>query len=121
MIIKIIDDQQLNINSIDELFYHLYHIEKLTVFSVKKFILESEWSSTTEKMQELAASILQVVKSYFLLHHIILDLLNELEIECDKMKFLIQFIVEKLMNSFGESKQNCSFIYLLKSLKWKTY
>ena len=66
-------------------------------------------------MQELAASILQVVKSYFLLHHIILDLLNELEIECDKMKFLIQFIVEKLMNSFGESKQNCSFIYLLKS------
>ena len=51
-LIQIIDDQQLNINSIDELFYHLYHIEKLTVFNVKKFILESEWSSTIEKMQE---------------------------------------------------------------------
>ena len=61
--IKIIEDQQNIIDSIDNLFYWLNHIDTISVKSVKDLISNSIWISSKENIQELAAYILQVIKT----------------------------------------------------------
>ncbi|KAK8836958.1 hypothetical protein M9Y10_036992 [Tritrichomonas musculus] len=121
-LMETVDDQQLSTESIEKLFHHLYHIKELPISRVKIFI-ESEWSNTIEKVQELAAFILQVVKSDFRLHNAIIDLLLQLnnnenddeeENETNQLPILVPFIVSYLMNSFGESKHCCSLIVKLR-------
>lgn len=70
-----IDEHQTIIDSIENLFYLLYNIKEKTVKTVKTAIIESEWSKTEEKVKELAAFIIQVVKSDILLHQDIVELL----------------------------------------------
>ena len=114
---KTADDQQLNTDSIENLFYHLYHIKELTLEKVKLYIIESEWSRTIEKVQELMAIILQVVRSDFYLHQIITDLLIELDEEgkddSNKLSILLPFLIKKLMNTFGSDCHYSNFIYKL--------
>ncbi|KAK8843767.1 hypothetical protein M9Y10_024837 [Tritrichomonas musculus] len=109
-----IDDQQQLIESIEELFECLYHIKEKTVKEVSRLIVESEWCKTKE---EVGAFILQVVKTKIELHCQLSELILELDQESDSSKnleILKPFIVNKVMSSFGESKQNCSFIYNLR-------
>ena len=70
-----IDEQQSNVEIIDNLFDLLYNIKEKTVESVRDSIIESDWSKTAEDVQELAAFILQVVKTDFTFHRYLVDLL----------------------------------------------
>lgn len=95
----------------------MHRINDITVSKVTKFIIKSPWSSSDEKVYELAAFILQVVNSDIRLHHSIAELLLELENKSNKIRnlsVLIPFLIHKLLDSFGESKFNCSFLYVLR-------
>ena len=112
-----IDEQQNFIDTIDELFNMLININQMTVSTVAENILNSNWSKTDESVQELAAFILQVIKTNILLHDKLSDLLIQLDKEADEtnsLKILKPFINDKLYKAFGESKQVCSFIYNLR-------
>ncbi|KAK8872159.1 hypothetical protein M9Y10_007921 [Tritrichomonas musculus] len=112
-----IDEKQQLIESIDELFEWLYHIKEKTVKEVSRLIIDSELSNTKEGVEEVGAFILQVVKTNLGLHCQLSELIFELDKESDSsnnLEILKPFIVNKVMSSFGESKQNCSFIYNLR-------
>ena len=99
---KKIDDQQMIIDQIDELFDLLYHIQEKTVETVKNSIIESNWSKGIEKVQELAAFILQIIKSDFLMHDSILELLIQLDKEANDMNnlsVLLPSVVSQLLYS----------------------
>ena len=99
---RTIDDKQKMINKIDDIFDLLYNIDEKTVGTVARAIVDSEWSKTIEKVQELAAFILQVIKSGFLLHNSILDLLIHLNGESsntNKLEILLPFVSQQLILS----------------------
>lgn len=99
---QMIDNQETNINSIDEVFDWLYNIKEKTVDFVKKSIIESSWIETEENVQELAAFILETVQTDFLLHPYLCDLLiqlNEEAKETNFLKILIPFIKRKLFDN----------------------
>lgn len=114
--IQTIDDEQLLIDEIDEIFEWLYDIKKITVKTVQNKILKSDWIQSTTSVQELAAIILQVINADFIYHSYLIELivlLNNESNEDNCINILVPFLSEKLLNSIGESKLNCSFIYLL--------
>lgn len=76
-----VDEQQKIIDSIDELFDLLYNVRKHGLVKVKFWISQSKWSRTEESVQELAAFILQVVKSSFSLHREMAELIIQLNDE----------------------------------------
>ncbi|KAK8872183.1 hypothetical protein M9Y10_007947 [Tritrichomonas musculus] len=111
-----IDDYQDVIDSIDELFEWLFHIKEKTVISVKNSIAHSNWCQTEDDIQELAASILQVVNTDIFLHSYLAELLVQLEKESNEtnlLNLLVPTIVKNLMLSFGKNMQNCSFVFNL--------
>ncbi|KAK8842518.1 hypothetical protein M9Y10_026110 [Tritrichomonas musculus] len=100
-----IDDQQTIIDSIDDLFNLLYNIKENTVEKVTHTIVDSEWSQTADKVKELAAFIIQAVKTDFLLHHYLIELIIQLDKESNetnKLEILSKFIVDQLLDiAFG--------------------
>ncbi|KAK8892562.1 hypothetical protein M9Y10_029795 [Tritrichomonas musculus] len=99
-----IDEQQTIIDSIDNLFDLLYNINNYGIQKVKFSIVQSQWSQTEENVQELAAFILQVIKTNSFLHKEIVELLiqlnEEANEEANKLKILLPFIVDKLMTQY---------------------
>lgn len=113
---KSIDEQQNNIEIIEELFGWLYKIQVLTVETVAKSILESFWCETEEDVHELAAFILQVIKTDPILHPFLADLIIQLDNEANdenSLKILAPFLIKKLISSLGKTSNNCSFVYHL--------
>ena len=114
--VKKSDDQQLIIESVNELFELLYKIKELTVESVKDKIIESEWSKTEENVQELAAFILQVVRSSITLQTYMVDLIELLDKESNKksnkLEILIPFISNRIMTYIAINKSMNSFVFL---------
>ena len=113
---QLIDDQQEDIDSIDNLFNLLCHINESSVLKVKNEIIDSFWSRKEDDVRELAAFLIQIINNYFLLHHYLVDLLVELdkakeEEETNNLKFLLPLISSKMMESFCESFCKASFIY----------
>lgn len=83
---------------------------------VKNSIYDSFWSKSEEDVHELAAFILQVIKTDFSYHSYLIDLLIELDKEADETNFLdllMPFIIDKLIFSFNNSLIKSSFIYNL--------
>ena len=100
---KKIDEQQTIIESINQLFDWLYNIQKYTIQFVKDSIVHSKWIENEENVQELAAFILQVVKTNFHLHKNIVDLLlqlNEEAKESNSLNILLPFIIKKLVTFY---------------------
>ena len=116
-----IDEYQTIIDSIEDTFESLYNIKEKTVETVKNEIIESMWPHTEDNVKELAAFILQVVKTDMSLHSYLIELLEQLDKEADetnKLNILVQFIKKILLNSaFENSKQismtSLSFIFKL--------
>ena len=95
-----IDENQTVIDSIDQLFELLLNIKTDGLNKVKNLIIQSKWSKETEKVQELAAFIIQIVKPTFSLQNEMADLLIALNNEADEtdpLKTLLPFIVDNLM------------------------
>ena len=123
-----IDDNQIINESVDFLFDLLYNIKENTVKKVFDSIIISEWVKTIEDVQELAAFFIHVIKTdSTILHPYLIDLLEKLRSlsinseekeQHDNLKILIPLIIKKLMNSFGESNSNCSFVYILYKKKF---
>ena len=98
-----VDEQQKIIDSIDELFDSLYNVRKHGLEKVKFWISHSKWSQTEENVQELAAFILQVVRSSFSLHREMAELiiqLNDESNESNKLGILVPFIVNHLLTFY---------------------
>lgn len=74
-IIKRIEEQQKEIDTVDQIFNLLYHINEITINKVKLSIIQSNWIKTIDNVKELAAFILQVIRSDILLHQNIAELL----------------------------------------------
>lgn len=113
---KTIDDEQIIVDSIEEVFNWLYKIKDLNVETVKNLLLESNWISTEENVQELTAFLLQVINCDSTYHPYLIELIIELDKEANEtnsLKILMPFIIRKLFFSFGESLLNCSFVYKL--------
>ncbi|KAK8842926.1 hypothetical protein M9Y10_025792 [Tritrichomonas musculus] len=111
-----IDEQQIIIDSINELFDLLYNIKEKTVDSVKNKIIESNWSKSEQSVLELAAFILQVIQSDILLHPFLIELLIELDKEANetnKLDTLLPIVKKQLMLSFAATPLISSFIYKL--------
>ena len=115
----ILDEYQDPAESIDELFECLYNIEKETVpfFENKNF---TTWFKSEDKVQELAAFILQVIRTNFRVHQKFADLLVSINHKSNKERHLndlVPFIVDKLMANFGNEMHECAFICLLRLKK----
>ena len=98
-----IDEQQPNIDSIDNLIGILYKIKNIGIEKAKFMIIQSKWFKKEEKIQELAAFILQIIKPSFSLQNEMAELLIELskeEDKTDKFNLLITTIVDYLMNIY---------------------
>ncbi|KAK8840572.1 hypothetical protein M9Y10_030782 [Tritrichomonas musculus] len=114
--VQTIDEKQIIIDEINEIFHQLYHINEISVESVKDSIIESSFSYGEENVQELAAFILHVIHTKYFLHSYLIDLLitlNEAADEENDLNILLPFLVKQLMIQIGKNKLNCSFIYLL--------
>lgn len=112
----IFDQYQDTVDSIDELFECLYNVKQETIPIICNKLLYSSWLKTEEKLQELAAFIIQVIRTSFLSHQNLIDLLITLSQNSFKIKQLnnlIPFIVDKLMVNFGNDPHECSFIFKL--------
>ena len=100
-----IDEQQTIIDSIEGLFEWLYKIKEKSVEIVARSIIESKWSKTEDDVKELAAFILQVIKTDFLLHQPLFELITQLDKEAsetNELKILIPFISKQLMKKFNK-------------------
>lgn len=113
---KVIEEKHEIIDEINEIFKALYDIKKLTVKTVSEVINESVFSHGEENVQELAAFLLQVVRSDFSLHFEISELLFYLKENADdqnELNLLFPFFVKELMLSFTDNRFQCSFVYLM--------
>lgn len=112
-----IDDEQSLIEPIDQLFDLLYKINEKNISTTVDSILKSNWVRTKSSVLEFAAFFLQVVKTDFLLQDSLLEMLIQLDSkssESNELNVLLPCVVKKLMDSFGDDKHNCSFIYKLR-------
>ncbi|KAK8841335.1 hypothetical protein M9Y10_026948 [Tritrichomonas musculus] len=73
-LIEKIEENQKTVDKISQLFEWLYKINVLSVKTVKNLIIESKWSKTEENVQEMAAFILQAIKTDDLLHSNLIEL-----------------------------------------------
>lgn len=106
---KKIDEQQLIINTVDDLCELLYNIKENSIEKVKEKIFESKWSKTKDNVHELAAFILQVIKADFLLHPYLFDLLIQIDKdskENEELKNLLPFIISILICSAFDNIQD---------------
>ena len=121
-----IDEYQTIIDSIEDTFESLYNIKEKTVETVKNETIESIWPNTEDNVKELAAFILQVVKTDMSLHSYLIELMEQLDKEADetnKLSILVPFIKKILLNSaFENSKQisMTSFSFIFKLYKKTT-
>lgn len=114
--IQTINDKQILIDSINELFGWLYRINELKPENVKESILKSIWCKSEENIQELVACLLQVIYSDFIYHSNICELVILLYNSADttnNLDILMPFLVKKLMFLFSQNLLNCAFIYKL--------
>lgn len=109
-----IDEEQKTAELINQLFEWLYKINELSVKTVKNSILSSEWCKSEENVQEMAAFILQVIKTNDLLHSNLIELLIQLDSEnSEELKILLPFIKKKLLKTIDQTIYNCEFTYRL--------
>ena len=113
---KVINEQQKMVDSIEELFGWLYNIENLKIETVKDLIVDSFWSKKEDDVRELAAFIIHVIKTNYLIHSSITDLLILLQKESDEtnsLDILIPSIISYLMPIMSSKINYCSFFYNL--------
>ena len=111
-----IDDKQLLIESIDEIFDLLYNRKNDTIENVSDLIVKSNWVEIEENVFELAACFIQIISVDFVYHEFLFDLILLLNNESGKycnLNLLIPTIKKNLMRSLGESLLNCAFVYRL--------
>lgn len=108
------------IDSFEELFQYLYNREKLTPKEVFDVLVNSIWCQSEGSVKEMAACIIQVIYNDILLHPFLMDLIELLDQNKNKIKklnVLLPTIVRKLMIDMGINLLNCAFIYRLSQKK----
>lgn len=121
---QLIDDQKTIINSIDDIFSWLYHIKELTIEKVAKLIQQSVWVSSKENVQELAACILQVVRTDIFAHSEIIELiisLDHLSSQTENFQILYPFILKYIKSMFHINYHYSAFAYKLYQKKIFTF
>ncbi|KAK8839026.1 hypothetical protein M9Y10_032492 [Tritrichomonas musculus] len=114
---QIFDANMDILDSIDELFESLYNITEETVPTIQNQILTSKTIKTEENVQELAAFILQVIRTTFRSQANLANLLFLINKEAkSNLKELVPFIIDKLMSNFGKETHECSFLRQLKKV-----
>ena len=112
--IEKIEENQKTVDKINQLFEWLYKINDLSVKTVKNLIIESKWSKTEERVQEMVAFILQAIKTDDLLHSNLIELLIQLDsANSNELRILLPFLKDKLLKTFDQERYNCEFVYRL--------
>ena len=118
--VQLIDDQKTISNSIDDIFSWLYHIKELTIEKVTDLIKKSIWVTTIENVKELAAFILQVVRTDIFSHSNIIELitsLDQISVENECIQILLPFILNYIKASFHTNYLYSSFAFRLNQKK----